>query len=226
MKKIYASVSDCEYDGWALTENEIKDMCEWISGFITRQTGDDGVERNEQYALYRTNGDGEYFSHIYLCIARFQDIMEPRKNRLKKGLYDTIQRLVIGMLVFIKNNNGQFPGVGRVDVWMRAGNAYMNLLEYKKTEKVLLEGLDVYVKEENWKPGKLSEMDIAFEADVSKQEILMAYLCKCYFLAKEYNDCIKIGKKLLNSIKIRGKEDYIVENFPNGIKFYINKAKD
>ena len=130
------------------------------------------------------------------------------------------------MLVFIKNNNGQFPGVGRVDVWMRAGNAYMNLLEYKKTEKVLLEGLDVYVKEENWKPGKLSEMDIAFEADVSKQEILMAYLCKCYFLAKEYNDCIKIGKKLLNSIKIRGKEDYIVENFPNGIKFYINKAKD
>ena len=69
-------------------------------------------------------------------------------------------------------------------------------------------------------------MDKLFESDPSKPEILMAHLCKYYYLAEEYQKCIDIGSLMLESVGRRGHVDYVVESFPEGIKHYIEKSKN
>jgi len=225
-KPIQQSVAEKEYDGWDLNSKDIKNSCEWISGFIRREVGDNSLEIAENNALSRQDA-GEYFSHIYSCIAYFQDTIEERKDNIDNELYRCVQLWVIGILNFIKNENGDYPklnGSG-FDVWMRAASAFSRMGNHLDAIDRLKEGLDIYIEADKWEMGILSEMDKLFNSDPAKPEIMMAHLCKYYYLADEYQKCVEIGSIMLESIGIRGHNDYSVKNFPNGVRYYVENSK-
>lgn len=220
-KSIVEEIANGEYNGGSLTKQDVLDTCYWITGFIGRSTGDYSLEKNDH--LLNTSG-GDYFCHLYACLAGFLDIVQ--NNEISLDTKRSINLFGISLLEYIKDNDGHLPYKGNVDVWTRRGKCYVNLEEYDKAIDVYREGLEVYKISIYWEPGKLSEMDKQFNCDPSKVEIIMARLCECYYLKGDYDNCVKSANNLLHSIGIRGHQDYKVPSFPKGVRYFLEKAKE
>ena len=224
-KPIFESVGKAEYTGWDLNDKDIKDSCEWISGFIKRELDDAYLEQTEKSLMLKGISDGLYFTYVYSCIAAFQDLMNSRP--LSQKVDKSIQLWVIAILKYIKNEGGGYPKIGGsgIDIWTRRANAHSKIGEYSQAITILSKGLDIYIHHDKWELGKLSTMDVKFNSDPSKPEVMMANLCKYLFEDGQYENSIKMGKKVLESIGIRGHEDYQVKNFPKGIKYFVDESE-
>jgi tetratricopeptide (TPR) repeat protein len=222
LEKVFSGL----YDGSDLTPEEVEYTCNWIVHTIF----DKGLGNQEFVMAWRMEDKrvenfktSMYLSLVYACCAALQDNL---KSDIDNNLYRSYLKLSISLLEFIARHQSFSIHDGSVVVWLRKGSALQMMKDYAQAIKIYDAGIDIIRKQLSWKPGTLAPMESILGTKFSNVEILLSEKGNCYLKLNDQNSAFKCYEEVLNSIRVRGHEDFINTTFPTGLKSFIRGLKN